>query len=181
MLALRGPLSSGFRLLNELGYEGAELMVRDVQHLNPDEIKLLAAEYKLALPAVSTGQMRKEDGLQLCAIDEAARRHAVSRTKEVIEFAAALQSPQINISTLRGHLPAGAAERGAALQAARARVGELLDAASACGGRRAPSAPAACRSILLKQTRRGQFVWPAASARRRARRAAVSCCHCSAC
>jgi 5-keto-L-gluconate epimerase len=131
MLALRGPLEESFALLAELGYAGAELMVRDARQLDAGAIRALAARHALALPAVSTGQMRKEDGLQLCALDDAARRGAVERTKDVIAFAAAIGAAQINIGTLRGHLPA--AERDAALQAARASLGELLDAAAAHG------------------------------------------------
>ncbi|MGH9843727.1 MAG: sugar phosphate isomerase/epimerase family protein [Blastocatellia bacterium] len=133
MLALRGDLGESFRLLARLGYDGAELMVRDPRRLNPDEIRTLAARHNLALPAVSTGQLRKEDGLQLCTLDESARSRAVARTKEVIEFAAAINSPQINIGTLRGHLPAPAAERDQALAAARASVNELLNYAAERG------------------------------------------------
>ena len=51
----------------------------------------------------------------------------------MIEFAAAINSPQINIGTLRGHLPASAPERDQALAAARASVGELLDYAAERG------------------------------------------------
>lgn len=125
MLALRGDPAESFRLLNKLGYEGAELMVRDPGDLDPARISTLAAEFSLSIPAVSTGQLRKEDGLQLCDLNEAERLRAVARTKEVIDFAAAVGSPQINIGTLRGHLPTSPA-RARSLEAARESISELL-------------------------------------------------------
>ena len=134
MLALRGELEESFQLLAGLGYQGAELMVRDPSQLDPARIRTLASEFELAIPAVSTGQMRKEDGLQLCHPDREARSRAVARTKEVIDFAAAIESPQINIGTLRGHLPdspadspADSMERADALAAARESLEQLLD------------------------------------------------------
>ncbi len=125
MLALRGDVEESFRLLAKLGYQGAELMVRDPNRLDAARIEALAEEFKLGLPGVSTGQLRKEDGLQLCSLEQPARSRAVARTKEVIEFAAAIGAPQVNIGTLRGHLP-GAAEQDEALAAARESLDELL-------------------------------------------------------
>lgn len=130
MLALRGDLGESFRLLARLGYQGAELMVRDPAGLDPTHIQALATELGLEIPAVSTGQMRKEDGLQLCHPDPAARARAVARTREVIDFTAALGAPQINIGTLRGHIP-NSADRKEALAAARDSLDELLDYALA--------------------------------------------------
>ncbi len=126
MLAIRGELAASFQLLARIGYQGAELMVRDPARLDPVGIHALAAEQGLDIPAVSTGQLRKEDGLQLCNLDPAARSRAVSRTRDVIDFTAALGARQVNIGTLRGQLPAGA-ERTDALAAARVTLGELLD------------------------------------------------------
>lgn len=126
MLAIRGELEESFQLLARHGYQGAELMVRDPSQLDPGRIRTLASEFDLAIPAVSTGQLRKEDGLQLCHPDREARSRAVARTKEVIDFAAAIESPRINIGTLRGHLP-DSMERAEALAAARESLEQLLD------------------------------------------------------
>ncbi len=126
MLALAGELGESFQLLAKLGYEGAELMVRDPARLDPARIQALAAEQGLAIPAVSTGQLRKEDGLQLCHLEPAARSRAVARAKEVIDFTAAVGARQVNIGTLRGHLP-DSAERRDALAAARASLDDLLN------------------------------------------------------
>ncbi len=125
MLALRGELEESFRLLAGLGYQGAELMVRDPVQLDPVRIKTLADEFNLAIPAVSTGQLRKEDGLQLCHADGVVRSRALARTKEAIDFATAVGSTQVNIGTLRGQLPNEG--RDDALAIARESLDHLLD------------------------------------------------------
>jgi hypothetical protein len=56
----------------------------------------------------------------------AERERAVARTKEVIDFAREAPAPQINIGTLRGHLP-NSALREAAREAAAESLNELLD------------------------------------------------------
>jgi len=104
MLALRGDLAASFSVLAELGYAGAELMVRDPKALSVREIASIAHDHGLVIPAVSTGQCRKEDGLQLCSPDFTLRRRSVDRTKEVLDFAAELGA-LVNIGALRGTLP----------------------------------------------------------------------------
>jgi sugar phosphate isomerase/epimerase len=129
MYALRGPLERSFARLAELGYQGAELMVRDPGALDPVAIRDLARAHGLAVPAISTGQLRKEDGLELCHLDAALRRRAVDRTCAVVAFAAAVGAPQICVGTLRGKLAGGAA-RSQALAAARDSFAEVLACAA---------------------------------------------------
>lgn len=117
MLALRLPPAQSFQLLAGAGYAAAELMVRDPRVLDAGALRRQASDHGLALPAVSTGQLRKERGLQLCALDAASRGAAVDALRHVIDFAADIGAGVVNIGTLRGHLPAGA-ERAAALDAA---------------------------------------------------------------
>lgn len=104
MLALRGDPAANFQFLASLGYEAAELMVRDPQLLDAREIARMATDHGLVIGAVSTGQLRKEDGLQLCTPDAGLRRASIDRAKRVLDFAAALGA-QVNIGTLRGTLP----------------------------------------------------------------------------
>jgi 5-keto-L-gluconate epimerase len=125
MLALRGDLAESFRLLSQLGYDGAELMVRAPRELDAARLRALADEFGLTLVGVSTGQLRKEDGLQLCSLDRAARGRAVARTKEVVDFAREVGAPQVNVGTLRGHLP-NTEQREAAREAAAESLDELL-------------------------------------------------------
>lgn len=128
MLAVRGDLEANFRLLAGLGYAGAELMVRDPARLNAAAIARAAGDLGLAVPAVSTGQLRKEDGLSLAAPEEKARAAAIDRTRSVIDFAARFGA-QVNIGTLRGHLGKSAAAREAATDSLHA----LLEYARSAG------------------------------------------------
>lgn len=125
MLALRGPLEESFHLLQRSGYAAAELMVRDPGQLDAAAILGRARDHGLAIPAVSTGQLRKEDGLSLSDTNIAARRKAIDRAKAVIDFAAEFGAI-VNIGTLRGHLPPTEADREQALDAARESFAELL-------------------------------------------------------
>jgi sugar phosphate isomerase/epimerase len=131
MFAMRGPLEQSFATLQRLGYDGAELMVRDVSQLQAASIKALAAAHELEIKAVSTGQLRKEDGLSLNDADKGRRELAMSRTRAVIDFASEFGA-QVNIGTLRGHLPASGA-RQEAVDRARDSISDLAIYASEKG------------------------------------------------
>ncbi|MGH9511134.1 MAG: sugar phosphate isomerase/epimerase family protein [Terriglobales bacterium] len=132
MAAFRGEgLDHAFFTLSKLGYDAAELMVRNPAELDSAEIERLAATYQLAVPAISTGQLRKEDGLSLNACGAELRGEAVRRTREVIDFAARFNA-QVNIGSLRGQMPVGP-ERAAAVTAVRASLTELLEYAAGRG------------------------------------------------
>jgi sugar phosphate isomerase/epimerase len=132
MAAFRGEgLEHAFRTLSQLGYDAAELMVRNPAELDCAEIERLAGRYRLAIPAVSTGQLRKEDGLTLNSCDLAVRGEAVRRTREVVDLAARFGA-QVNIGTLRGQMPADP-DREAAMAAVRASLSELLEYAAGRG------------------------------------------------
>jgi sugar phosphate isomerase/epimerase len=103
MLAWRGALAETFSSLAEIGYGGVDLMVRDPSALNPAEIDAAAATSGIRIAAVSTGQLRKEDGLSLNAADASERRRAVERSMAVVDLAARWGA-QVNIGTLRGQL-----------------------------------------------------------------------------
>lgn len=132
MAAFRGSgLEHAFCTLSQLGYHGAELMVRNPAELDCGEIERLTARYQIAIPAVSTGQLRKEDGLVLNARDAALRGQAVRRTREAVDFAGRFGA-QVNIGSLRGQMPIGS-ERAAAMDAVRASLTELLEYADGRG------------------------------------------------
>lgn len=132
MLALRLPPGRCFELLAGAGYAAAELMVRDPALLNATELRRQASDHGLALPAVSTGQLRKERGLQLCALDASERNRAVDAIRRVIDFGAGIGAGVINIGTLRGTLPPGP-ERQAALKAAAEALATALEHAGQAG------------------------------------------------
>jgi sugar phosphate isomerase/epimerase len=154
MLALRRPLAESFRLLAEAGYAAAELMVRDPRKLSPGAILAQAESCGLALPAVSTGQLRKEEGHQLCSLDEAARTRAVAALNRVVDFAAGVKAAVVNIGTLRGQLPAGE-NRKRAIDAAVRSFEEALAHADGLGVRIAVEPQCRYVSNWINTTRQG--------------------------
>lgn len=141
VLALRGDPAEVFPRLASLGYAGVDLMVRDPALLDGARLQSLAERAGLRIVSLSTGQVRKEDQLSLAHPDETARARAVDRGRAIIDLAAALEA-QVNIGTLRGHLPEGPA-REEARAAARASLQALI----------AHAAPRGVRVALEPQSR----------------------------
>jgi sugar phosphate isomerase/epimerase len=128
MFAMHGSIEQNFETLGRLGYDGAELMVRDVSQLKASAIKAAAAAHHLEIKAISTGQLHKEDHLSLNDADRDRRKLAVSRTKAVVDFAAELGA-QVNIGNLRGHLPA-AGSRQESVDRARESISQIAEHAA---------------------------------------------------
>lgn len=131
MMALRGDLRDSFRLLADLGYRGVDLMVRDPKQLGAAAIEALASRAGIEVISISTGQLRKEDGLTLLHPDPEVGRLAASRLREVLDFASHWSIP-VNLGMLRGDLADGA-DRDRSLERAREILDLLLDYASRKG------------------------------------------------
>jgi 5-keto-L-gluconate epimerase len=116
MLAIRGDMEPTFQQLSEFGYEAVELMVREADELDPQLIRKTCQNTGMEISAISTGQLRAEDGLNLSDLDNANRKKAVERTKDIIEMAGFF-GVQVNIGTLRGHLPKDGPEKAKAAMA----------------------------------------------------------------
>ncbi|HKI88987.1 MAG TPA: sugar phosphate isomerase/epimerase family protein [Draconibacterium sp.] len=129
MLAYRGDAEKTFSKLKSLGYQAVEFMVRDSKKLDIVRIKTALDNSGLVLCAVSTGQLRAEDDMNLSDLNESNRKETVKRTRDVIDFASGF-GVQINIGSLRGKLPEN---REAALNKATESLSELLDHALDCG------------------------------------------------
>ena len=99
--AYQGPLEDSFRALSELGYDGVEFMTLNPGELSVDEIKRLEERYGLKVVLVCTGEIFGQLGLSYADPDAEVRSEAVRRTKEIIDFAAALDA-KINIGRIRG-------------------------------------------------------------------------------
>lgn len=105
-LLFAGDLEEGLIALSELGYDAAELSLKD-----PDEVdkgwlieKLL--QLGLDVSSISTGRMFYEDGLSLTTNNADVRRASVSRLQKHVRFAAQLGSA-VTIGGVRGKLPEG--------------------------------------------------------------------------
>lgn len=129
MLAWRGALPEIFSSLAELGYAGVDLMVRDPAALNSVDIDSAARDSGMQIAAVSTGQLRKEEGLSLNALEASQRAKAVDRTMAVVDLAARWGA-QVNIGTLRGQL---GAKRDEEMRCAAESLAAITERAGICG------------------------------------------------
>lgn len=125
ILAMRGELDNSFKLLSDAGYNGVELMVRDVNELVPGEITQLASDFQLEIAAVSSGQIAFEDDLTISSLSANTVTKTVARMKEIIDFAKSVGCSLVNVGTIRGKLPPSEPDRSAALEHAAAAFGEI--------------------------------------------------------
>ena len=106
MLACTGPLEEVFPRLRSMGYEGVELITVDPITLDLAALDRLLAAWNLEMVAVNTGRLCGQMGLTLADPDPEIRREALSRTKEVMDFASHWGAP-INMGILRGRFREG--------------------------------------------------------------------------
>lgn len=107
MLAWRGDPYAIFDCLAKFGYSGVDLMLRDPHTLDTALIESACRASGLAIAALSTGQLAKEENL---ALNVPGAEQAIAKTKAVVDIAAAWGA-QVNIGTLRGQLAAAGRER----------------------------------------------------------------------
>lgn len=94
-------LAHAFRNTAALGYDGVELAVRNPDGLDPVAIRQLASKFKLAVPAIGTGQAFGEEGLNLTDSKATVRKAATERLKAQAAFAAEFEAAVI-IGLIRG-------------------------------------------------------------------------------
>lgn len=94
-------LAHAFQSAAALGYDGVELAVRNPDGLDPAAIRQLASEFKLAVPAIGTGQAFGEEGLNLTDPEATVRKAATERLKAQTAFAAEFNAAVI-IGLIRG-------------------------------------------------------------------------------
>lgn len=99
--AYQGPLEKSFGDLGKLGYDGVELMTLNPGELDWEEVKSTAEKNGLKVVLVCTGEIFGQLGLSYTNPDEAIRREAIRRSKEIIDFASFLGA-NINIGRVRG-------------------------------------------------------------------------------
>lgn len=99
--AYQGPLAKSFGDLAALGYDGVELMTLNPSKLDWAEVKAEAEKNNLSVVLVCTGEIFGQLGLSYTNPDESIRKEAISRSKEIIDFASYLGA-NINIGRVRG-------------------------------------------------------------------------------
>ena len=100
-IAFAGDFERTATRLAELGYDGAELQIRDPETLDVPALKAVLARYGLAMPVIATGLAWTEEGLSFTDPDPAVRAAAVARIKAQIRLAAELET-MVMLGLLRG-------------------------------------------------------------------------------
>jgi len=128
-----GDLRAAFSKLGLLGYDGVELMIRRPDRLDGRQIRQWLEEYRLELAGICTGALCGEDKLGLVNPDLTVSQPAMSRFRELIDFASSWFGPgtPINIGRVRGSGDPMQPE--ATLQVATEIFRELADYASPKG------------------------------------------------
>lgn len=101
--AYQGDMNGAFRRLRDLGYAGAELMIRDPDRIDRGEVERLSRKSGIEIPVLCTGEVYGQDHVSFMDPDESIRREAIRRTKGIIDFASPFGA-QVNIGRLRGRL-----------------------------------------------------------------------------
>lgn len=130
-VAMRGGWESAVARLGALGFDGAELAIRDPAGVDPGRIEAVLRGAGLTVPAVGTGQAFLRDGLSLSSPDAAIRRAAAERVAGHVHLAARLGSLVI-IGLVRGRIEGG---REATVHRFLEGLRPVLDAAAASGVR----------------------------------------------
>lgn len=84
----KGDLEANLRRVAGLGYQGAELAIRDPRLVDADGLTRMLEAVGLAVPAIGTGQAWAEEGLSFTNADPAVRQAAVVRICSHLPLAA---------------------------------------------------------------------------------------------
>lgn len=106
MPAFRGDYRAGFAALQEIGYQGVELFVRDPRELDRRQLAQALKDNGLETVAIGTGVLAADDKLSFTSPDENVRTEAITRVKAVVDLAAELGA-QVNVGKLRGDIRKG--------------------------------------------------------------------------
>ena len=105
-LAFKENLKDSIKKVADLGFDGAELAIRNPKDLKVDDVIKIIKENKLEVPAIGTGQAYGEEGLSFSNPDEVIRKTAIQRIKDHIIFASHFDA-QVIIGLIRGKFEEG--------------------------------------------------------------------------
>jgi len=105
-LAFKEDFEESIKKVADLGFDGAELAVRNPKDLKIDDVIKIIKENNLEVPAIGTGQAYGEEGLSFSDPDRTIRRMAVERIKDQIVFASHFDA-QVIIGLIRGEIKEG--------------------------------------------------------------------------
>ena len=105
-LAFKEDFEESIKKVSDLGFDGAELAVRNPNDLKVDDVINIIKENNLEVPAIGTGQAYGEEGLSFSNPDEVIRKMAVDRINNQIMFASHFDA-QVIIGLIRGNIEDG--------------------------------------------------------------------------
>lgn len=105
-LAFKEDFEKSVKKVADLGFDGAELAIRNPRDLKVGNIIEIIKENNLKVPAIGTGQAYGEEGLSFSDADETIRKMAVERIKDQIIFASHFEA-QVIIGLIRGKIEEG--------------------------------------------------------------------------
>jgi len=100
-LAFKENFEESIKKVSDLGFDGAELAVRNPKDLKVEDVIEIIKENNLEVPAIGTGQAYGEEGLSFSDPDEAIRKMAVERINNQTIFASHFEAKVI-IGLIRG-------------------------------------------------------------------------------
>jgi sugar phosphate isomerase/epimerase len=101
---LEGSLSDKFSKAVLYGANGIELMTTNPGELRIDNLTSMLKEFGLEIAAIASGAMAFATGITLLHSDYSIAHTAKRRLSEMIELAAAVDSPIVTIGSFRGRL-----------------------------------------------------------------------------
>ena len=100
-IMIHGSFEECFRTAAECGYDGVELQIKNPATRNPKQLQALMKEYRLEIPAITTGMEYFGNGLSLISDDVEVQRQSVNRLIEHLDLAAQLGS-MVLVGSMRG-------------------------------------------------------------------------------
>jgi len=105
-LAFKEDFEESIKKVADLGFDGAELAVRNPKDLKVNDVINIIKVNNLEVPAIGTGQAYGEEGLSFSDPDETIRKMAVERINDQIVFASNFNA-QVIIGLIRGYIEEG--------------------------------------------------------------------------
>ena len=99
-------LEGTMRQTAALGFDGAEIALRDPSLIDVERIAAVAADLSLVVPAIGTGQAYLDEGLSLTSPDAAVRDRTAARLLAQVEVARRLGALLI-VGLIHGPVPPG--------------------------------------------------------------------------
>jgi sugar phosphate isomerase/epimerase len=91
-LGLGGDFEKNAGFIADLGFDGAELSIMNVNGVNTKWIRNIVERYHLAIPALGSGRYYTQHGLSLSTRDSEVREKAIESVKQSLRVAAALNT-----------------------------------------------------------------------------------------